>query len=130
MRIIVRDYPLSIHASAALAAAAGRCAADQQAFWAYSDQLFSTHGVEWGGVPNRDRDVMIELAGQFGLDTALFETCLADPAVAQQVLREAAQAEQIGINSTPNFIINDRLLRGSLSIGQFDALIQELLAQP
>ena len=130
VRYVVRDYPLSIHASAPLAAAAAHCAADQGAYWEYSDRLFTTHGVEWGGVPNRDRSVMVEFAAGLGLDLAAFETCLADPAVEQRVQQEAADAESIGVNSTPNFVIGDRLVRGALPIEQFDALLQELLAQP
>ncbi len=130
MRYVVRDFPLTIHASAPLAAAAALCAADQDAFWTYSDQLFATHNVDWGGVPNRDRAPMLELAAELGLDSAQFEACLSDPAVAGRVEQETALAGRLGINSTPNFIVGDRLLRGALPLAQFDALIQELLAQP
>jgi predicted DsbA family dithiol-disulfide isomerase len=127
---VVRDFPLTIHASAPLAAVAAACAADQGAFWEYSDQLFATHQVDWGGVPNRDQPVMLEMAAELGLDAEQFAACMSDPAVAQRVTDETNRAAQIGINSTPNFIVGDRLLRGAVPFSQFEALIEELLAQP
>jgi protein-disulfide isomerase len=127
VRIVARDYPLTqIHPSALIAAVAGRCAAVQGKFWPMYETLFSTHGVEWGGVPKRDHDVLIELAGTTGLDKAAFTRCLDDPATEQAVLDEAAAAGQLGVNSTPNFLINGQLVRGALPFASFDRLIKQL----
>ncbi|NTW96974.1 MAG: DsbA family protein [Oscillochloris sp.] len=127
VRIVARDFPLSeIHPSAMLAAISGRCAASQQQFWPMYEALFATHQVEWGGVAKRDHDVMIELAGGLGMDTAAFSSCLDDPASEQAVLAEAAAAGQIGVNSTPNFMINGQLIRGALPLSSFSRLIETL----
>jgi protein-disulfide isomerase len=127
VRIVARDYPLvQIHPSALIGAVAGRCAADQGKFWPMYETLFSTHGVEWGGVPKRDHDVLIELAGKVSLDTAAFTRCLDDPASGQAVLDEAAAAGQLGVNSTPNFLVNGQLVRGALPFASFDRLIKQL----
>lgn len=85
-----------------------------------------THSIEWGGVPNRDRPVMVEFAGDLGLDTAAFEDCLDDPVVEQAVREEALQAQGLGINSTPNFLVNGQLLRGALPFETFQRLIEQL----
>ncbi len=90
------------------------------------EQLFATHGLRWGGAPERDRPVMSELAGELSLDIARFNTCLDDPATAQAVRDEASQAAQLGINSTPNFIVNGQLLRGALPYTTFRNLIEQL----
>ena len=128
MRFVVRDFPLiDIHPSALSAAVAARCAATEGQFWPMYERLFTTHSVEWGGVPNRDREVFIEFAGELGLDNAAFVACLDDPANTQAVLAEAGAAQQaFGINSTPNFLVNDQLLRGALPFRVFEDLIEQL----
>jgi protein-disulfide isomerase len=127
VRLISRDYPLiKIHPSAMIGAMAGRCAAEQQLFWPMYEALFTTHQVEWGGVPKRDRDVLIELASTVGADTETFSRCLDDPATEQAVLAEVAAAEQLGINSTPNFMINGQMIRGALPFSSFNMLIRRL----
>ncbi|NTW00558.1 MAG: DsbA family protein [Oscillochloris sp.] len=130
VRLVARDFPLfSIHASALLGAMAGHCAADQQLFWPMYEQLFTTHQEEWGGVPKRDRDVMIELAGKIGIDTLAFTSCIDDPDTEQAVRAEADAASKMGVNSTPNFMINGQLIRGALPFSSFDALISQALEQ-
>jgi protein-disulfide isomerase len=127
VRIIARDFPLTqIHPSALIGAVAGRCAAAQNKFWPMYEALFSTHNTEWGGVPRRDHDVLIELAGKVGVNTPAFTRCLDDPATTQAVLDEAAAAAQLGINSTPNFLINNQLVRGALPFASFQRLIKSL----
>lgn len=125
-RLVVRDFPLTdIHPSALPAAIAAQCAADQGQFWAMYDQLFATFRTEWGGVPNRDRQVFSEFAAGLGLDQATFDACLADPAREAQVLAEQEAAFQLGINSTPNFLVNGQLLRGALPFRAFSDLIAQ-----
>lgn len=125
VRLAFRDYPLPIHPSATLAAVASRCAADQGQFWPMHARLFATHQVEWGGVPNRDRPVMVDFARELQLDVAAFEECMADPAVEQAVVAEATRAEQLGVQSTPNFFINGQLLRGALPFEVFQRAIED-----
>ncbi|EFO81234.1 DSBA oxidoreductase [Oscillochloris trichoides DG-6] len=129
VRLVARDFPLEIHASAMLAAVAGHCAAAQQNFWPMYETLFETHQVEWGGVPKRDRETLIDLATQIGIEPVAFTACLDDPATEQAVQAEMQAAMQLGINSTPNFMVNGTLLRGSLPIGSFRQLIDSLLAE-
>lgn len=90
-----------------------------------SDRLFATHRVEWGGVPNRDRAVFIEFAGELGLDNAAFAACLDDPATLEAISAEQAAAARLGINSTPNFLVNGQLLRGALPLRVFEDLIRQ-----
>ena len=126
----MRDFPLTdIHPSALPAAVAARCAADQGQFWPMYERLFTTHSVEWGGVPNRDRAVFVEFAAALGLQTEAFTTCLDDPASEQAVMAETNAALRLGINSTPNFLVNGQLLRGALPFRAFEGLIQQELGR-
>jgi protein-disulfide isomerase len=126
VRIVYRDFPLEIHPSAPLAAVASRCAANQGAFWPMYELLFATHGTQWGGAPERDRPVMLEFASQLGLDSLAFTSCLNDPATEQAVRDETTQAARLGVNSTPNFFVNNQLLRGALPYETFRNLIEQL----
>ncbi|NJN17352.1 MAG: DsbA family protein [Oscillochloris sp.] len=130
VRVVVRDLPLeSIHPSAVAAAVAARCAGDQGQYFAMYDQLFSTHQIEWGGVPNRDTNVFSEFAAGLGLDVAAFDTCQADPAVAAEVRAEAAQAARLGLNATPSFFVNNQRVSGALGADVFVRLIEQELSR-
>jgi protein-disulfide isomerase len=126
VRLVFRDFPLEIHPSAEVAAVASRCAAAQGKFWEMHARLFETHGVEWGGVPNRDRPVMLEFAKALQLDAAAFEQCQNDPAILQAVRDEAAAAGRIGVRSTPNFFVNGQLvIRGAAPFSDFQRRIEQ-----
>ncbi|WP_298817972.1 DsbA family protein [Chloroflexus sp.] len=128
-RLVVRDFPLtSIHASAMLAAGVANCAAEQNQFWPVYEMLFQSHGVEWGGVPRRDRPVLIEMAGELGVDTELLNACLDRPATEATIIAEMEAAQRLGINSTPNFLINGQIVRGALPFDTFASLIRQLAA--
>ena len=88
-------------------------------------QLFDTYSVEWGGVPNRDRPVMIELAGNLGLDTTTFEDCLNNEQVVTAVREEVANATWIGVRSTPHFFINGQSLIGAAPYDSFQRAIEQ-----
>jgi protein-disulfide isomerase len=124
VRLVIRDMPLNeIHPAAQISAVASRCAAEQDQFWPMYEQLFATHQVEWGGAPDRDREVFIGFAADLGLDAAAFTACLDDPATTADVIAETQTAGRLGINSTPSFLVNGRLIRGALPFSSFERLI-------
>lgn len=129
VRFIYRDFPIESHRSAGVAAIAGRCAAEQDKFWEMHDLLFSTHGIEWGGVPNRDKDVMVEFATQLELDEEQFLACMQNPEVAKAVGAEMQAASQRGLSGTPTFIINGRGLVGAQPYERFVEIFDMLLGE-
>jgi protein-disulfide isomerase len=130
VRFVIRDMPLNdIHPAAQISAAASRCAADQNQFWPMYERLFATHQVEWGGAPVRDREVFIAFAADLGLDATAFTACLDDPATTAEVIAETQAAGSLGINSTPSFLVNGRLVRGALPFSTFERLIVQEAGQ-
>jgi protein-disulfide isomerase len=130
VRIVARDFPLvAIHPSAMPAAIAARCAAAQGQYWPMYERLFTTHQQEWGGVPKRDRGVFIEFATSLGLATDTFTTCLNDPASEQAVMAELNAAARLGVDSTPNFLVNGQLVKGALAFRAFSDLIKQAAAR-
>jgi predicted DsbA family dithiol-disulfide isomerase len=83
--------------------------------WAYSagaqgkvvDRLFRAYFVEGRDVG--DRGVLVDIAGECGLDARLVEKLLAEGADVELVREEIAQAQAIGISGVPFFIFASRL---------------------
>jgi predicted DsbA family dithiol-disulfide isomerase len=71
------------------------------------DRLFKAYFVE--GRDIGDRDVLIDIAGECGLDAKLVEKLLAEGADAELVREEIAQAQAIGVSGVPFFIFAGRL---------------------
>jgi predicted DsbA family dithiol-disulfide isomerase len=71
------------------------------------DRLFKAYFVE--GRDIGDREVLINIAGECGLDARLVEKLLAEGADADLVREEIAQAQAIGVSGVPFYIFAGRL---------------------
>jgi predicted DsbA family dithiol-disulfide isomerase len=71
------------------------------------DRLFKGYFVE--GRDIGDRAVLIEIAGQCGLDAKLVEKLLAEGADADLVRQEIEQAQAMGVSGVPFFILAGRI---------------------
>jgi protein-disulfide isomerase len=124
VRYVHYDLPLvSIHPQAFLAARAGRCANDQGRFWEYHDELYAQQR-NWSGV-DPVAPLLVEYAGNVGLDTGDFQVCLHSDRHAEEVTRNMRLAESLGVRGTPTIFVNgqraeirtlddlDRLIRDS-----------------
>ncbi|UCC48350.1 MAG: DsbA family protein [Gemmatimonadota bacterium] len=126
VRFVFFDYPLGQGASV-LAAEAARCAGDQGAYWPMQRVLF-TRMREWGS--KRDpRRTFGEYADALGLDGGALEACLESHRHRDIVLASQRRARQLGLNSTPVFFINGRLVTGAMGYDQMAAMIEEELAK-
>ncbi len=116
-----RDFPLTIHPQAELAAEASRCAGEQGKFWEYHDQLFTASNLE--------RPVLIDYAKALKLDDKQFDSCLASGKYKSQVERDAQEGTQAGISGTPGFFINGAQLTGAQAPDTFIRIIEDELAR-
>ena len=57
-----------------------------------------------------DHDVLRELAGEAGLDAAEVDDVLASDAYLERVLASTREAQSIGINGIPAFLLDGKLL--------------------
>lgn len=121
VRLVFRDFPLSIHDEAFVAAEAGQCANDQDKFWPYHDKLFENQ--EQGLAP----DKLKEYARQVGLDGGKFDACLDGGTHRAAVEQDLAEAETYGVTGTPTFFVNGRFLSGAQPFEAFKELIDEEL---
>lgn len=99
------DFPITtIHAHAFLAARAARCAGDQGEFWLYHDVLFARQN-QWS-VATSPSSNFVEYAGEIGLDTEAFESCLRSDRYADVVTAEMELGRGLGISGTPSIIVS------------------------
>ena len=104
---------------------ASECAAEQDAFWQYHDFLFDNQAGENRGAFNQDN--LKRFAQQLGLDTQAFNECLDSGKYADQVLAETKAAQQLGVQSTPSFLINGQPVIGAQPFEAFQKVIDALL---
>jgi protein-disulfide isomerase len=108
------------------AAEASECAADQDKFWEYHDKLFASQNGENRGAFNDDN--LKKFAVDLGLDAQAFNTCLDSDKYAQLVQEQTQLAQQMGVQSTPSFLINGQPVIGAQDFSAFQKVIEQLLS--
>jgi protein-disulfide isomerase len=104
---------------------AAECAGDQDAFWEYHDYLFAHQSGENQGAFALDN--LQAFAVDLGLNPALFNQCLADGTYTALVAGQTQAAQQLGVRSTPTFVLNGRPVLGAQPFEVFDQYIQQAL---
>jgi len=120
IRLVFKDRPLAMHTLARPAHEAARCAGAAGKYWPYHDRLFAAQ-------PAFRRADLLLYAGELGLDRDEFTRCLDERRFAPDVERDIAEAQALGINSTPTFLVNGRVVIGATSIEEFRTIIDEAL---
>lgn len=105
------------------ASEASYCAAEQNLFFEYKDQLFTYVGYS----DSFSIENLIRYANTAGLDTDAFIACLESNTYAKSYLEDFAYAEAIGLVGTPSFLINGtELVYSSQLYATLDDLLQKL----
>jgi protein-disulfide isomerase len=125
LRIEWRDEPL-FGPESTLAAQAGRAAAAQGRFWQFTRAVYAAAPPT--GHPELPADRLEQFAQQAGVaDMGRFVADMNAPAAAAAVRNDLAQAGDLGITSTPAFVINGQPLLGAQPIAEFRAAIDGAL---
>lgn len=123
-----RNFPLSsIHPNAQKAAEAAECANAQGQFWGYHDTLF-TKQDDWSSKSNTDAlKLFTSYAGELGMNTDQFISCLSDDTYKQQVADDASVGTDASVTGTPTFFINGKRIVGAVPFSELKKLIEEEL---
>ena len=122
IRFVYRHYPLPNHPFARPAAEAAACAHEQGKFWPYHDLLFAN--------PSKLSDADFKQhAATLGLNTAQFNACVDTHKLKGEVEADTKAGEDAGVNGTPAFYINGRMISGAQPFEVFKKIIDEELAQ-
>ena len=128
VRYVVRDLPLDIHSSAMPAAIAARCAGQQGKFWPVHEALFKAQDA-------LSPDKIRKTVTGFGVELPAYEKCVADPHTRAGIVADISEAERIGVNGTPGFVLGSKkgtklsgvLILGSQPTEVFTSRIDALL---
>jgi len=124
VRMVHRDLPLrTLHPAAWKAHEAGRCAEDQGKFWEYRALLYKN-------APAATPEKLNNYASQAGLNVADFTKCLDSGKFNAIVQKDEDEANRLGIQGTPFFFINGRLLSGAQPESEFVRIIEDELNKP
>ncbi|WP_420129751.1 DsbA family protein [Longimicrobium sp.] len=125
VRFVWYDYPLvEIHDNAMLASRAGRCANEQNQFWAYHDYVFGQQGA-WSE-QNNPVNLFIEYAEQVGLDRNAFAQCLRSDKYQKEVSESRQLGTTLGVSGTPTLFVNGKRVQETPSTrADWDALVQQ-----
>ncbi|MFH1972062.1 MAG: thioredoxin domain-containing protein [archaeon] len=120
IKVVYRDFPLSFHENAHIAAEAAECAAEQDKFWEFHDLLFANQGA-------LDITSLKGYAAELGLDTESFNECLDSGEMSAEVDADLEDGIAAGVRGTPAFFVNGQLISGAQPIENFKAVIDPLL---
>lgn len=125
LRIEWRDFPIFGEQSK-LAAKAGRAAARQGKFWEFHDVLYADAPDR--GHPDMSEAKLVGYAKEAGVpDIEQFKADMDDPAVARAIQQDYTEAAQLGVSSTPTFVINGQPIVGSQPTPVFVKTIEQAL---
>jgi len=119
IRYVFRDYPLPFHSKARPAAVAANCAIPQGKYWEFNQKLF-TADISPDGIK--------KIAGEVGVDQKKFDECVAKNDQ-KSIDKDVEDGSAVGVNGTPAFFINGRMLSGAQPFEAFKDIIDQELAQ-
>jgi protein-disulfide isomerase len=117
VRWVFKDFPLRRHPDAHISAEAARCAGEQGKVWEFQDVLYGADG-------ELNKEKLVDLAAGAGLDKQAFSACLASGKYVQGVDKDIRDGRQVGVDRTPCFFINGKMVTGSLAPEVFRSAIE------
>jgi len=136
VKIVYRDYPLTMHPWAIHAANNANCLAkeSEKGYWEFADYVHANQRAINGtqkDVQNAFNEldhIALDIGKQNGADIARLQACI--KAQPDAVLKASmAEADALGVNATPTVFVNGQRLEGAVDIEEVRAAVnQQLLA--
>lgn len=112
IKVAYVNFPLAQHQNAMPAAEAAMCASAQGKFWPFHEALFATQ-KQWETLPVTDA-VMDSIATVVGLDKLAWKRCIQSGKMKPLILADRDRSSAAGVESTPTFLIGNRVLVGAV----------------
>lgn len=116
-RVEFRNFPLSFHPFAQLAAQAAMAAREQGKFWEMHDLLFANQRA-------LGRDDLLKYARDLKLDMDRFQTDLDSDRIKKLVEADKALGESKKVQGTPTFFLNGKEFSGTKTAAELTALVR------
>ena len=121
VQFVFRQFPLSFHKQAHLAAEASMEAAEQGKFWEFHDKMFE-HQREL------EREKLEGYAKDVGLDLAKFKKALDSGAHKEAVDSDLKLGEEVAVTGTPTMFLNGKRVSNPTDVAALSKAIDEALA--
>ena len=120
VKLIYKQFPLSMHPHAELAAEASLAAREQGKFWEMYDLLFKNYRT-------LSRNSILAMAQAIGLDVDKFKTDLDSGKLKAVVDKDLADGEMAGVYGTPAFYIDGKQYNGEVTLAALRPIIADEL---
>lgn len=126
VKLVFRDFPIvQIHPEAMLASMAVDCAGEQNKYWQYHDKVFREQYNKGDDLARFTVDDLKKWGKDTGLDVAAFNACVDSNRYQDDVAKDKADGDGVGIQGTPMFFINGRVVGGAQPYPVFKKVIDE-----
>jgi protein-disulfide isomerase len=122
VRFVARQFPLSFHQNAALAAEAALAAHAQGKYWEFHDKLFANQN-------KLDAESLNTFAKQAGLNAKQFKAALETHAFGERVKADVALGEAVYVQGTPTWFINGQRVADATNWERISLAIDQLLEE-
>jgi protein-disulfide isomerase len=116
VKLIYKQFPLSMHPHAELAAEASLAAREQGKFWEMYDVLFKNFR-------QLSRTNIVAMAKEIGLDEEKFKSDLDSGKYKAIVVKDLADGEAAGVYGTPAFYINGKQYNGEVTLAALKPIL-------
>jgi protein-disulfide isomerase len=118
LRLIYKQFPLSVHPHAEMAAMAALGAQEQGKFWQMHDKMFANfHQIT--------RENLLAWANELGLDVPKFTAALDSPKNKAIVAKDLEDGEFAGVNGTPALFIDGKHYNGPVDLAVLKPILDE-----
>ena len=114
--VVFKNFPLSFHPDAQLAAQAAMAAREQGKFWEMHDLLYANQAA-------LKREDLLRTATKLGLDMDRFSKDLDSDRVKQIVVADFFEGMKLGVQGTPTFFINGKSYSGAMPYEKVKQLV-------
>ena len=122
IKVVYKNYPLTYHTQAELAARAALAAGEQGKFWEMHDLLYKNPKA-------LGRENILGYAKVLGLESATFQKSLDSEDIKKLIDQDQAQGKTLGVQNIPTTFINGRMLVGSPPPSYLKGVIEEILGE-
>ena len=123
------DFPLAMHRNSWDAHLAAACANEQGKFWEMHDQIFATQDQWNGDVTNRPKAIFSRLVNSLQLNESQWNDCYDSQKYKLNIAATMREGERRLVNTTPSFVVGDKLMVGALGFDQLKAQVDSATAK-
>jgi protein-disulfide isomerase len=118
LRLVYKQFPLSMHPHAGLASLASLAAQEQGKFWELHDQMFNHYR-------ELSREHILAWAQELGMDMPKFTAAMDNPKYRTEIEKDMEDGQFAGVNGTPALYINGKHFNGPIALAVLKPILDD-----